>query len=65
MNFNKLKKKTEEYRDFYGQDIIFIEPPKTVEDLRSGLWSHHNFLQQQNVDALSHLEEFMSEVGAK
>ena len=50
------------FRDFYGQDIIIPDHLKTKEDCRALLWAHHDFLQTQNTDALSHLERFINEL---
>lgn len=63
MNFNSVKKKIEEYRDFYGQDVIFISKPKSIADCEEALRNHHRFLEMQNIDALNHLEEFMRNIG--
>lgn len=58
-NFNKVKKQIEQYRDFFGQDIIFVEPPKNLKDLSKALQAHFRFLEDQNRDALAHLDDFI------
>ena len=63
MNFKNIKKRIEEYRDFYGQDVIFIDKPKTIEDCRATLIEHYQFLEMQNNDALKSLDRFRRELG--
>jgi len=64
--FIKIKKKRMlKFTDFYGGDLISlenIEKSKTNRDLKECLNRHYRFLEDQNIDALTHLDRFIKEL---
>ena len=53
------------FNDFYGGDLISLEDilnSKTNKDLKECLQKHYRYLEDQNIDALSHLDRFMKEL---
>ena len=66
MKIEKIKQKMIEWHDFYGGDLLNwegIEKAKTKKDLAKIFNEHENFLEMQNLDALSHIKNFKKELG--
>lgn len=66
MKIVDIKKKIAEWEDFYGQDIAAtdeIGKCRTKADCRKVLENHRRFLEEQNCDAMQHLDEFEREIG--
>lgn len=66
MKIKEIKSKLLKWQDFYGQDIVdtrSIEKAKTKEDLRQVLESHKFWLENQNIDALQDLANFIDALG--
>jgi len=66
MTINQIKKEMLEWTDFYGQDITskdMIENAKTKNELSEVLDAHSRFLEDQAIDAQSHLNNFRKKIG--
>lgn len=66
MLIKEIKKKLLKWFDFYGQDIVWtddIEACVTKQDCYDILQRHKRFLDDQNNDATSHLNNFKKELG--
>jgi len=66
MTIKQIKEKLIHWTDFYGQDLLNtddIEKCKTKKDCYTILSSHRKFLELQSIDARTHLESFMEEIG--
>lgn len=66
MTIKKKKEKMLKFGDYYGGDLLsldIIEKAKTNEDLRNCLHRHTKYLEDQNIDALTHLDCFKRELG--
>lgn len=66
MTIKQIKEKILNWTDFYGGDIIDreeVKTAKTKKELTDSLHHHKRFLENQNIDAISHLEEFEKELG--
>ncbi len=54
-----------DFEDFHGGDLIDLEAvrsAKTNAELRKAIQSHVNFLEDQLLDALGHLQQFEKEL---
>ena len=61
MRIEKIKKMMIEWKDYYGQDICAIDEiaeAATKQDLLKIIDSHIGFLEMQNIDAITHAENF-------
>jgi hypothetical protein len=61
MKLEKIKKIMIKWRDFYGQDICAVDEivnATSKEELLRIINKHIEFIQDQNIDAISHAEEF-------
>lgn len=68
MTIQEIKKMLLDWNDFYGQDIVdtgAIDDAKTKKDLRNVLEDHKFSLENQNIDALQDLDNFIDELGLK
>lgn len=66
MTIAQIKKALYDYRDFYGQDIVqtdLIEKGATKKELAEVLEQHRHFLEDQAIDAQTHLETFRRKIG--
>lgn len=65
MSIRNKQIKMIKFRDFYDGDLISLDDiPKarTNEDLRKCLQRHYRFLEDQQTDALAHLDRFIKEL---
>ena len=66
MNIADIKKEMLEWLDFYGQDFVEcdkIEKAKTKKELKEVIEGHLFFLETQNIDAITHIEQFKKKIG--
>lgn len=63
MNTREVIKKTKQFHDFYGQDLSDNNNLLTKEDCLERLIAHRRFLEEQNGDALAHIDSFVRELG--
>jgi hypothetical protein len=64
-DIKRIKQKLLNWRDFYGQDIADTEEIKkanSIKKLKDVVKKHITFLENQNIDALRHAEEFMDSI---
>lgn len=62
MTINEMRRKILMWVDFYGQDIAnteAIKKAKTKEQLKQIVEDHKRWLQDQNEDAIRHINNFM------
>lgn len=65
MKIEDLKKEILNFEDFYGQDIVqtdLIQKSKTKKQLLYILLDHRRFLEDQNCDALTHIDNFIKKL---
>ena len=61
MTITEKKKRMKSFRDFYGGDMISLEDinkAKTNKDLALCCQKHYRFLEDQQTDALAHMDTF-------
>lgn len=63
MDIKEIRKRIKKWRDFYGQDIVDTTNITTKDKAREVLEEHRRFLEDQNTDALEHLNNFERELG--
>jgi len=64
----EIKHKVLEWEDFYGQDIVqtdLIKKAKSKKVIKEIINNHIRWLQDQNIDAIKHAEQFIEELGLK
>jgi len=66
MTIKKMKEELFKWTDYYGQDLVnteIIKKAKTKQDCINIINAHINFLWQQNIDAITHAEQFKKKLG--
>ncbi len=66
LNINQIKKKLLQWEDFYGQDLLNIDDIKkckTKSDCLIILQLHRRFQEDQSIEAGTHLDSFITELG--
>lgn len=64
MKLGEIKKKMLGFEDFYGQDFVNVDGIKRATSkakLKEILNSHRRFLEDQNIDAMGHFDDFIKE----
>ena len=65
MNLEECKKEMLRFRDFYGGDLIGYDrifECKSKKQLKKILDEHFVYLEQQSIDAKTHLDNFIKKV---
>ena len=65
MKIKDIKEKMLSWSDYYGGDIMQrdrIEKAKTKLELSDVMREHIRFLELQNIDAITHAENFLKEL---
>ncbi len=66
MKLSEMKKRMNKFKDFYGGDLIAVDAickATSKKRLAEVIAAHHKYLELQNIDALTHLENFEKELG--
>jgi hypothetical protein len=66
MDIRTIKNKMLKWRDWYGQDIVQeneIKKAKTKKGLYLILKTHYRFLEDQNIEALRDVDNFIKKLG--
>ncbi len=66
MKIKEIKEEMLNWHDFYGQDIgptDEIKKAKTKRQLYEIMRGHIYFLETQNIDAITHAENFIKKLG--